>query len=166
MLRTRVLTALVGIPLFLAVLWVPRGWVFAGACSLLVGLGLSEFARVYRQSGGHRYPLNPILLLWGMSLPLLRRAFPEWDLEISLLPALGVSFMWCVASGCSAYCAESGVRAIRCSLYWVADELCSAPSRRPNACNYCRGSGRAGCLVGGMAYGDVMGRRFGRLFCR
>lgn len=94
MLRTRVLTALVGIPLFLAVLWVPGGWVFAGACSLLVGLGLSEFTRVYRQSGGHRYPLNPILLLWGTSLPLLRRAFPERDLEMSLLPALGVSFIW------------------------------------------------------------------------
>lgn len=94
MLRTRVLTALLGIPLFVLVLWVPQGWVFAGACSILAGIGLLEFARVYSISEGRRYRLNPILMVWGASLPLLGRAFPDMGLQQSLLGVLGGSFLW------------------------------------------------------------------------
>lgn len=94
MLRTRVLTAVVGIPLFLLALWAPGGWLFAGVCSLLAGVGILEFRNVYSQREGHRYHLNSILLAWGASLPLLTRLFPETALHVSLLPVLAASFLW------------------------------------------------------------------------
>lgn len=94
MLRTRVLTAVVGIPLFLLALWAPGGWLFAVVCSLLAGVGIWEFRNVYSQQEGHRYHLNPILLVWGASLPLLTRLFPEMALHESLLPVLMASFLW------------------------------------------------------------------------
>ncbi len=94
MLRTRILTAVVGIPLFLVAVWAPGGWLFAGVCSLLTGVGILEFRRVYSQSEGHRYHLNPILLAWGASLPVLTRLFPDMALQASLLPVLVASFLW------------------------------------------------------------------------
>lgn len=94
MLRTRVLTAVVGIPLFLVALWAPGGWLFAGVCSLLAGVGILEFRSVYSEREGHRYHLNPVLLVWGASLPLLTRLFPDMALHESLLPVLGASFLW------------------------------------------------------------------------
>jgi CDP-diglyceride synthetase len=48
MLRTRVLTALVGIPLALAVVFAPGGGLMAFALSLLALLGALEYRRAYR----------------------------------------------------------------------------------------------------------------------
>jgi len=47
MLRTRVLTALVGIPLALAVVFAPGGGLMALALSLLALLGALEYRRAY-----------------------------------------------------------------------------------------------------------------------
>jgi len=87
MLRVRVLTALVGIPLFLLAILMPGGWLFALAMCLLAGVGQLEFARAYRRANGEgrmakgegrraenetlRLEPNPVLLVWGALLPLL-----------------------------------------------------------------------------------------------
>ncbi|GBC93961.1 Phosphatidate cytidylyltransferase [bacterium HR15] len=104
MLKTRVLTALVGIPLFLLAIVTPGGWLLALALSLLAWAGLLEFTRVYNRAGElPRIAANPVLLTWGALLPLL----PYWEdrigdkgagtglwLERSLLLALGFGFLW------------------------------------------------------------------------
>ncbi len=94
MLATRILTALVGIPLFIAVLLVPGGGLFAFAGSVLAGVGISELVRAYRHYDSQRIVPNFLLLVWGASLPLLAWLFPEWQLEYTLLPVLGVAFLW------------------------------------------------------------------------
>ena len=122
MLRVRVLTALVGIPLFLIAILMPGGWLFALVICLLTGVGLLEFARAYRQTN-HKGEMargeapqiapNPVLLVWGALLPLLTWLFlvspavipsgarhlgsPDGSpsgVEISLLLALGLGCMW------------------------------------------------------------------------
>ncbi len=106
MLKVRVLTALVGIPLFLLAVLVPGGWLFAIALSLLAGIGLLEFAGAYRRAsheGRNRSGLshlptpvapNPLMLAWGASLPLLARVSDGMLLERSLLIALMSGFLW------------------------------------------------------------------------
>ncbi len=94
MLRTRVLTALVGIPLFLAVLIVPGGGLFAVAGSLLAGVGIVELVRAYHQHESPRIRANPLLLAWGACLPLIVWRFPELRLEQTLLPVFGLALLW------------------------------------------------------------------------
>lgn len=94
MLATRILTALVGIPLFIAVLVVPGGGLFAFAGSVLAGIGISELVRAYRHHDSQRVVPNFLLLAWGSSLPFLVWRFPEMRLEYTLLPVLGAAFLW------------------------------------------------------------------------
>lgn len=106
MLKVRVLTALVGIPLFLIALLVPGGWLFALVLSLLAGVGLLEFARAYHRAcragrvtgGAGNLPSlvvpNPPLLAWGALLPLLTLIPVSGSLERSLLIALGIGLLW------------------------------------------------------------------------
>jgi phosphatidate cytidylyltransferase len=111
MLRTRLLTALVGIPLFLLAVLMPGGWLFALVLSLLASVGLLEFAQAYRRAsrrevGATRWVAptvaapsvrvmpNPLLLLWGALLPLLTRFGEGAVLERSLLIALGLACLW------------------------------------------------------------------------
>ncbi len=95
MLRVRVLTALVGIPLFLVAVLAPGGWLFALVMSVLTASGLTEFARAYSavREPPRLMPSLP-LLVWGALLPLLTRAFAELLLERTLLIALGVAALW------------------------------------------------------------------------
>ena len=68
MLRTRVLTALVGIPLALAVVFAPGGGLMAFALSLLALLGALEYRRAYLHADWIPQPRpNLILLLAGAS---------------------------------------------------------------------------------------------------
>ena len=95
MLSVRVATALVGIPLFLIAILAPGGWLLATALSLLAAIGLWEFARASRAfTTTPRIVPNPLLLVWGALLPLITRASGDFALELSLLLALGIGFLW------------------------------------------------------------------------
>jgi phosphatidate cytidylyltransferase len=95
MLSVRIATALVGIPLFLVAILAPGGWLLAIALSLLAGVGLWEFARACRTfATTPRIVPNPGLLIWGALMPLLTRAYGDFALELSLLLALGIGFLW------------------------------------------------------------------------
>ncbi|MEN3000863.1 MAG: phosphatidate cytidylyltransferase [Armatimonadota bacterium] len=87
MLSVRVLTALVGIPLFLLAVLIPGGWLLALALSLLASIGLLEFARAYREVKGEtpRIAPNPVLLVWGALLPLLTYVSVDGSAALSSL---------------------------------------------------------------------------------
>ncbi|MFQ3610132.1 MAG: phosphatidate cytidylyltransferase [Fimbriimonadales bacterium] len=95
MLRTRVLTALVGIPLFVGILAIPGGWAFALAGSLVSVLGAMEFARAYHSVRGET--ASPVLLMAGACLPFLTWWMPTLALEPYLLGAMGLAFLWALA---------------------------------------------------------------------
>lgn len=67
MLKTRVLTALIGIPLFLVLLALPGGHAFCAAVCVIACLGLWEFGRAFRATA-HRP--SAIFLFAGAMLPL------------------------------------------------------------------------------------------------
>jgi phosphatidate cytidylyltransferase len=95
MLRTRVLTALVGIPLALTVVFAPGGGLTAFALSLLALLGALEYRRAYLQVDWIPQPRpNLVLLLAGASLPLLFWRFPQASLAGVLLPALALAALY------------------------------------------------------------------------
>ncbi len=71
MLRTRVLTALVGIPLFVGILIIPKGWAFALAVSVLCGIGCLELARAYDLFHEPMWAGVGLLLFTGATLPLV-----------------------------------------------------------------------------------------------
>ncbi len=95
MLRTRVLTALVGIPLFVGILAVPGGWAFALAGSLVSALGCYELARAYYSVRGEL--ASPVLLLAGSALPILTWWMPTMTLEPYLMGAVAAAFLLALA---------------------------------------------------------------------
>jgi len=95
MLRTRVLTAVVGIPLALAVVFAPGGGLMAFALSLLALLGALEYRRAYLYADWIPQPRpSLILLLAGACLPLLVWRFPQASLASVLLPALALASLY------------------------------------------------------------------------
>jgi phosphatidate cytidylyltransferase len=95
MLRTRVLTAVVGIPLALVVVFAPGGGLMAFALSLLALLGALEYRRAYLHADWIPQPRpSLILLLAGACLPLLVWRFPQASLASVLLPALAVAALY------------------------------------------------------------------------
>lgn len=95
MLRLRVLTALVGIPLMLLAIFAPRGVLFAVGLSLLALVGSLEFFRAY--SHADWFPQvrpSPILLLAGASLPMAAWALAQDALGVVLLPAFAVALLY------------------------------------------------------------------------
>jgi phosphatidate cytidylyltransferase len=95
MLRTRVLTAVVGIPLALAVVFAPGGGLMAFALSLLALLGALEYRRAYLHADWIPQPRpSLILLLVGACLPLLVWRFPQASLASVLLPALALAALY------------------------------------------------------------------------
>ncbi len=95
MLRTRLLTALVGIPLALAVVFTPGGGVMACALSLLALVASLEYRQLYRHSSWVPQPHpNMILLMTGASLPLLSWMFPQMSLTTPLLSALALASVY------------------------------------------------------------------------
>lgn len=95
MLRLRVLTALVGIPLMLVAIFAPGGSLFGLSLSVLALIGSIEFARTYRAA-----PLqppvqpNPLLLLAGACLPLVTWWLPDLALTHLLLPILAGALLY------------------------------------------------------------------------
>jgi multisubunit Na+/H+ antiporter MnhB subunit len=92
MLRTRVLTALVGIPLALAVVFAPGGGLMAFALSVLALLGALEYRRAYLHADWIPQPrpnLDPAAGGGVLAAALVWR-FPQASLASVLLPALAV----------------------------------------------------------------------------
>ncbi len=86
MLRTRVLTAVIGIPLMLGVIFAPGGGLFALTLSLLALIGAMEYQRAYEKADWYPKPRpNKLLLLGGAVLPLMMWAFPNLSLTHLLL---------------------------------------------------------------------------------
>ena len=95
MLRTRLLTALVGIPLALGIVFAPGGWLMAFALSGLALLGALEYRRAYQHADWIPQPRpNMILLLAGACLPVAFWLFPQASLLTVLLPALAGAAMY------------------------------------------------------------------------
>lgn len=95
MLRTRLLTALVGIPLALAVVFAPGGGLTAFALSALALAASLEYRRAYTHADWIPQPRpNLVLLIVGASLPLLVWAFPALTLSVVLLPALALASLY------------------------------------------------------------------------
>ncbi|MFN4032476.1 MAG: phosphatidate cytidylyltransferase [Fimbriimonadales bacterium] len=95
MLRTRLLTAAIGIPLMLGVIFAPSGGLFALTLSLLALVGSLEYARAYERADWYPKPRpSRLILLGGASLPTLMWAFPSLGLTNLLLPIMGASFLW------------------------------------------------------------------------
>ncbi|MCS7209021.1 MAG: phosphatidate cytidylyltransferase [Fimbriimonadales bacterium] len=95
MLRARLLTALVGIPLMLTAIFAPGGGLFAFALSLLAAIGMLEYQRAYAQADWFPKPCpNPLLLIGGAGLPFLLWMFPELNLVLFLLPALALAMLY------------------------------------------------------------------------
>lgn len=94
MLRTRVLTAAIGIPLMLAAIFAPGGGLFAFALSLLALIASLEYRRAYSQADWFPKPRpNLILLLAGAGMPFLFWAFPSLTLAAYLLPPLAAALL-------------------------------------------------------------------------
>lgn len=87
MLRLRVLTALIGIPLMLVAIFAPGGGLFGLSLSLLALIGSVEFAWTYR-AASLQPPVqpNPVLLLAGACLPFMTWWLPDVALARILLP--------------------------------------------------------------------------------
>lgn len=95
MLRTRLLTALVGIPLALGIVFAPGGGLMAFALSGLALLGALEYRRAYQHADWIPQPRpNMILLLAGACLPVAFWLFPQASLLTVLLPALAGAAMY------------------------------------------------------------------------
>lgn len=94
MLRTRVLTAVIGIPLMLGVIFAPGGGLFAFTLSLLALIGSMEYKRAYEQADWFPKPRpNRLLLLGGAALPLLIWGFPAASLTNLLLPIVATAIL-------------------------------------------------------------------------
>ncbi len=94
MLRTRVLTAIIGIPLMLTAIFAPGGGLFAFALSLLALTASLEYRRAYSQADWFPKPRpSLILLLAGAGMPFLFWAFPRLTLATYLLPTLAAALL-------------------------------------------------------------------------
>jgi phosphatidate cytidylyltransferase len=170
MLRTRVLTALVGIPLALAVIFAPGGGLMAFALSMLALLGALEYRRAYLHADWIPQPRpNLILLLTGACLPLLFWRFPQVSLASVLLPALALAALYELARAwrgrrlslaanlgygtCSGCCISAG-----CS----ASARCCVGTIPLPPVGLAGGAGRA---VDAVAARDALAGRFGRVLC-
>lgn len=95
MLRTRLLTALIGIPLMLTMIFAPGGGLFALSLSVLALVGSLEYYRAYRQAADWDPPVRPnlVLLIAGTLLPLIYWWSPRASLSPFLLGAFGIAFL-------------------------------------------------------------------------
>ncbi|GIV10550.1 MAG: hypothetical protein KatS3mg020_0041 [Fimbriimonadales bacterium] len=99
MLRTRVLTAVIGIPLMVGVIFAPSGGLFAFTLSMLALIGSLEYQRACSQVGWYPKPrFNPLLLWGGAALPMIIGAFPSLPLTVLLLPILAAALLYELAS--------------------------------------------------------------------
>ncbi|MFN7018755.1 MAG: phosphatidate cytidylyltransferase [Fimbriimonadales bacterium] len=94
MLRTRVLTATVGIPLMLVAIFAPGGGAFALTLSILALVGTLEYRRAYSRADWFPRPRpNPVLLFAGAGMPFLFWAFPNLTLFAYLLLAFATAML-------------------------------------------------------------------------
>lgn len=95
MLRTRVLTAIVGIPLLLAVIFAPGGGLYALTLSLLALIGVLEYHRAYTHADWFPKPRpNWLLLFAGAAMPLTFWLFPSLTLATFLLPVFATALLY------------------------------------------------------------------------
>lgn len=94
MLRTRVLSAIILLPLALGVLYL-GGWWFFGAIGLVMTLAAWEFVALMRRGGRAPWLPATVALIW---IPLLDVARPQWRLfapGLSLVMAAGLAWAMC-----------------------------------------------------------------------
>lgn len=95
MLRTRILTAVIGIPLMLAVIFAPGGGLYAFTLSLLALIGVLEYHHAYSCTDWFPKPRpNWILLGVGAAMPLIFWWFPSLTLPNFLLPAFATALLY------------------------------------------------------------------------
>ncbi|MCX7993039.1 MAG: phosphatidate cytidylyltransferase [Fimbriimonadales bacterium] len=95
MLRTRVLTAIIGIPLMLAAIFAPGGGLFAFALSLLALIGSLEYQRAYSQADWFPKPRpSLILLLAGAGMPFIFWVSPQLALTQYLLASFAIALLY------------------------------------------------------------------------
>lgn len=95
MLRTRVLTALIGIPLMVAIIFAPGGGLFALGLSVLALVGSLEYRRAYASAPDWfpRARPNLLLLIAGALMPLIQWRWGQATLEPFLLTAFGLALL-------------------------------------------------------------------------
>ncbi|MCS6919233.1 MAG: phosphatidate cytidylyltransferase [Fimbriimonadales bacterium] len=94
-MHTRVLTAIIGIPLMLGVVFAPSGGLFAFTLSLLALIGSLEYRRAYSNADWYPKPRpNRVLLAAGAALPLFSWAFPSIPVSNLLLFAIAAAFLY------------------------------------------------------------------------
>ncbi|OYT73079.1 MAG: hypothetical protein CFK48_01855 [Armatimonadetes bacterium CP1_7O] len=95
MLRTRILTAIVGIPLMLGVIFAPGGGLYAFTLSLLALVGVLEYHRAYSRADWFPKPRpNRVLLGAGAVMPLIFWWFPSLSLGNLLLPVFAIALVY------------------------------------------------------------------------
>ncbi|GIV05222.1 MAG: phosphatidate cytidylyltransferase [Fimbriimonadales bacterium] len=95
MLRTRILTAVIGIPLMLAVIFAPGGGLYAFTLSLLALVAVLEYHRAYSRADWFPKPRpNWVLLGAGALMPLVFGLFPSLTLGNFLLPVFATALLY------------------------------------------------------------------------
>ncbi|MCX7925933.1 MAG: phosphatidate cytidylyltransferase [Fimbriimonadales bacterium] len=95
MLRTRVLTAIIGIPLMLAAIFAPGGGLFAFALSLLALIASLEYQHAYSQADWFPKPQPSLmLLLTGAGMPFVFWAYPQLALAQYLLVPFALALLY------------------------------------------------------------------------
>ncbi len=94
MLKTRVFSALVFVPLFLGIAWL-GGWVFDIFLALILAFAGYEYTRMLKTAG---YQVSYALIIAGIFAIALLRAFSSIALEFILLPLIlaifGLRALW------------------------------------------------------------------------